>query len=183
MTTYSDIRYDLQTGDIVLFSGTSLMSRVVQVATKSKWSHVGLVVYSIVWDTVFLFEAVKSGVGLIQLSRKVREYDGEVWVRKLTLDTAADFNVQYNVCRSMPAFVREMSDKPYERHITDFAAAQYRWLQDDDNDLCSLFCSELVAEFCRRLDLLPESKPSDSYKPDWFAGEAGELFDEMVQVK
>ena len=34
---------DLQTGDIVLYSGTRLWSRVIRAFSKSKWSHVGIV--------------------------------------------------------------------------------------------------------------------------------------------
>lgn len=35
---------DLQTGDIVLYSGTRLWSRVIRAFSRSKWSHVGMVV-------------------------------------------------------------------------------------------------------------------------------------------
>jgi len=34
---------DLQTGDIVLYSGTRLWSRIIRAFSKSKWSHVGIV--------------------------------------------------------------------------------------------------------------------------------------------
>ena len=34
---------DLQAGDIVLYSGTRLWSRVIRAFSKSKWSHVGIV--------------------------------------------------------------------------------------------------------------------------------------------
>ena len=35
---------DLQTGDIVLYSGTRLWSRVIRAFSKSKWSHVGIII-------------------------------------------------------------------------------------------------------------------------------------------
>lgn len=41
---YSDIRHNLCTGDIVLFSGAGMVSNVIKWATRSKWSHVGMVI-------------------------------------------------------------------------------------------------------------------------------------------
>lgn len=35
---------DLQTGDIVLYSGTRLWSRIIRAFSRSKWSHVGMIV-------------------------------------------------------------------------------------------------------------------------------------------
>ena len=41
--TYSEIRPSLRSGDLLLCSGTSWFSRLIQAATGSEWSHVGLI--------------------------------------------------------------------------------------------------------------------------------------------
>jgi len=56
-------------GDIIIFSGKSLISRAIQKFTKSKWNHVG-----IVYDTnekyVVLAEAIYNGFKLKKYSKK-----------------------------------------------------------------------------------------------------------------
>ncbi len=94
---YDNIRSTLNTGDIVLFSGTGIISKTIQVVSKSKWSHVGMVIRDNEWDMLLLWESTtlskvkdvesrsqKQGVALRPLSARVRDYSaGRVAFRQL----------------------------------------------------------------------------------------------------
>jgi len=43
MPKYTEVRDNLNTGDIVLFSGKGGISTAIKLFTHSKWSHVGMV--------------------------------------------------------------------------------------------------------------------------------------------
>lgn len=71
MTTYSDIRTTLESGDLALYTTTSgLGGALVQLGTHSKYNHVGVI--WVISGRVFLLEAtLTSGVRMIPLSRQL----------------------------------------------------------------------------------------------------------------
>ncbi|HHC11456.1 MAG TPA: hypothetical protein ENK79_02335 [Campylobacterales bacterium] len=88
LMSYNTIKNDLKYGDIVLFSGDSLGSGIIQVSSLSKWSHVGIVYQEASTNKdVMLLEAVpKYGVRLISLGEKIINYDGQIAIRSLSID-------------------------------------------------------------------------------------------------
>ncbi len=77
--SYQDeLRPLLQTGDLLLCSGTGLFSELIRQATDSPWSHVGLIVRVDAIDRVMLMESVEThGVRTLPLSRYLLDYDQE----------------------------------------------------------------------------------------------------------
>ena len=80
MKTYSQIKNQLKSGDVILFNGPSLESKIIEWTDKSPYSHVGMVVrvpeYSepLLWESspIEKFEdkikkAPSSGVHLVNL--------------------------------------------------------------------------------------------------------------------
>ena len=94
---YAQLREQLKTGDLVLFSGRSWAARLVRGFTGSRWSHVGLVVRLPEHpQTPLLWEATRAskvqdivqgcafdGVQLVSLDDRVAGYQGLVAVRRL----------------------------------------------------------------------------------------------------
>ena len=75
MMNYSEIRPLLCSGDLLLCSGTSWFSRLIQAATGSEWSHVGLILRMERLDRVMLLESVESiGVRAVPLSCYFENY-------------------------------------------------------------------------------------------------------------
>lgn len=71
------VRPKLRTGDLLFCSGSYWPSRLIQLATKSTWSHVGLVVRLESFDRVLLLESVESaGVRFAPLSKYLHDYKG-----------------------------------------------------------------------------------------------------------
>ncbi|MDP1826387.1 MAG: YiiX/YebB-like N1pC/P60 family cysteine hydrolase [Archangium sp.] len=113
----------VQSGDVVLQASTSERSALIRKASRSPYSHVGVI--EVAKDGVFVIEAVQP-VSRTPLSKWVKRGEGG-WVTVLRakgLDVAARNRV-------VTAAKKELG-KPYD--------ARYRW--DDER----LYCSELVVK-------------------------------------
>ena len=74
---YRKYRDKMQNGDVIAFHGEDIGSKVIQRFTKSKYSHVGLVIKLLELDVkrVFIAESILTGgVVLLPLSRKLLNY-------------------------------------------------------------------------------------------------------------
>ncbi len=182
MAKYETIRKNIKTGDIVLFSGKGAISHGIKLFTLSKWSHVGMVLQLPDSDTVFLWESTtlanladaidgtkKKGVQLVLLSDRLKSYKGDASVRHLK-----GITVDKNKYKTLMAFRKEVRNRPYEKSELELIKSAYDgpWGHNEE-DLSSLFCSELVAEAYQRLRLLPDDVPSNEYTPKDFTEEKG----------
>lgn len=178
ITQYSSIRAELKTGDIVLFSGKSAFSNIIKYGTMSKWSHVGLVLnipeydFLTVWEATTLNNIVDldtqtptKGVQLVPLSDRVQKYSGDISIRQLR---GADLPA--SAVADLMRLRKALRGKPYERGKMELFKAAYDGPCGDNNeDLSSIFCSELVAEAYQSLGLLEENTPSSEYTPGDFS--------------
>lgn len=75
---YASVRGRLQNGDVLICSGTGIFSTMIQGATESVWSHVGLILRVPSIDRVMLLESVEPvGVRTIRLSKYLDDYDNQ----------------------------------------------------------------------------------------------------------
>jgi len=177
-TLYSDIRNDLKTGDLVLFSGRAKFSKLIRFATCSRWSHCGLIVKLPEYDFVTVWESttlsniedlatneLTKGVQLVALSDRVAKYNGEIAIRKLEGDTLTS-----TALMKLMNLRAQLKGKKYERSKMELFKAAYDGpLGHNSEDLSSVFCSELVAEAYQALGLVSEVKSSNEYTPADFS--------------
>lgn len=77
VVAYDRIRPAIHTGDLLLCSGSSDFSRLIQRCTDSFWSHVGFVIRAQAVDRLLLMESVESvGVRPVSLRSYVEDYCG-----------------------------------------------------------------------------------------------------------
>ena len=75
-TPYGELRPQLRSGDVLLCSGTGVFSTLIQRATRSVWSHVGLILRVDSIDRVMLLESLEPiGVRTVRLSKYLTDYD------------------------------------------------------------------------------------------------------------
>jgi len=144
----------------------------------SKWSHVGMVIKIPEYDFVTVWESTtlsnirdldtgkaNKGVQLVPLSARVDKYSGGMSIRRL------EGGVLHN--KSINQLMRlreELKGKRYERGKMElFKALWDGKFGLNEEDLSSIFCSELVAEAYQRLGLLTERIPSNEYTPADFS--------------
>jgi hypothetical protein len=73
---YGEYRTTIKDGDILLYEGLNLASRVIRWATRSRYSHAGIAVW---WnDRLMVMEAVGRGVSVTPLSSNIKHYHGHV---------------------------------------------------------------------------------------------------------
>lgn len=183
---YDDIRSQLKTGDILLFSGKGGISEGIKFFTVSKWSHVGMVYrFSDPNDpkgSVFCWESttlsnladadtgkLTKGVQRVELSERLERCFAagyEISVRSLSSPLSD------NMIRVLNDFRHEVSGRPYEKDKIELMKSAYDGIfGGNKEDLSSLFCSELVAEAYQRMGLLTEKLPSNEYTPKNFSSE------------
>ena len=171
---------ELQTGDLILFSGRTFAARLVQFFTGSYWSHVGIVLRLPEYGNVpLLWEATRAskladihrgeifdGVQLVSLAEKLASYPGEVVVRRLVGTETA-----HRRYRRIKPLVRQWCALPYCNFVMKQVTAWWRgheavpWQRGG-------FCSEFVAEVYKHLQLLPPDKRSMDYVPRDFSPDA-----------
>ncbi|MBX3708185.1 MAG: hypothetical protein KIT56_06225 [Gammaproteobacteria bacterium] len=94
---YKDLRHTIQSGDILLCSGSSVFSTLIQKATNSIWSHVGFVLRVDSIERIMVLESVESiGVRTIPLSNYVKNYNatGKGYEGRLMLARHQDVRVE-----------------------------------------------------------------------------------------
>jgi hypothetical protein len=136
---YGDMRSQLKTGDILLFSGEGGISNGFKFFTVSKWSHVGMVYrFNDPLDakgSVFCWESTKlgnvqdadtgrltKGVQRVELSERLERCfaDGyEIGVRPLS-GTLSD-----DMIRALDEFRHEVRGRPYERDKIELLKSVY----------------------------------------------------------
>jgi len=172
---YQEIRDHMLPGDIIAFAGTAPISHLVQLATLTNISHVGIVCHATVsYHGELIIEIVESvkqgthpetgqlitGVTRNRLSTKIRNYDGNAWWLPLSHATRAklDYTAAIDFLLSviglpydMPQALLSVFDllDPIQR-IT-YAAEDYS----------AFFCSELAAAALKAGKVLPDINASE----------------------
>ena len=189
--SYDEIRPELKTGDVLLFSGKGFVSWSIKFGSyfgrifrrkrsgRPRWSHVGMIVRN--ESGVFLYESTTlstvkdtltgrkvQGVQLVLLSERLRGYKGKVALLagpRLPEGSEA-------VLRHMR---QEFKGTPYEESKLELLRSLVDIGRENKADTSSMFCSELVATAYQRMGFsgsFPD--PANEYIPSDF--EEMELF-------
>jgi hypothetical protein len=142
---YPEARKQIQTGDVLLFRGTSAVSRVIRWGSRSHYSHAGLAAW---WgDRLIVFQAVSHGAQVVPVSSAVDAYDGQVdwWVPKEEVRVDPELLLNHAV---------DMLGRSYAFHgVLDLmwrmALRRFKGLPDPKTAPKELFCSQYVS-YCYR---------------------------------
>jgi hypothetical protein len=144
------LRERLQTGDILLCSGSGVFSDLIQQATDSPWSHVALIVRLDAIDRILLFESVETfGVRTVPLSRYLTDYEqGRPYPGGLAVvrhRTFASVTSAHQVQRMLQFAVDHFGNAYNHLQIVRIAARILGNSQGKDASLKAFICSEYVA--------------------------------------
>lgn len=140
---YKLYRDRIKDGDILLYKGKSLLSKIIRLLTKSEYSHAGIAVW---WnDRLMVLEAVGKGVILTPMSKNLKHYKGTVhW---FTSKKAIPYTKRLN----MVQFAQQELGKEYSKW--KLIVFGYKLLFGKDRDkkdkfrkTNSLVCSHYVAQ-------------------------------------
>lgn len=182
---------DYSTGDIILFDGDYIVSRIIDRVIHSQWSHVGIVIK----DPTFLFNSEKKegvflyesdgkeledidsgsklfGVQMVDLEKKINSYSGTVAHRKLTWNKSPEY-----IETVLHTVYNTTYHKEYDWNIIDLIDPLiYKkfWIIDkifhvDHRQTNRFFCSSFVAYIYTQLGLLPKTTEWSLIYPQFFA--------------
>jgi len=194
---YSNLKNNLKTGDIILFSGTGIQSFEAKCGTCSPFSHIGMIIRSShlnkneqKGNKLFLWHApaqtlpfapdqltnqIKDGPQLNKLYPALCRASGKIYLRKIKKNGRSS-SLMSNTSLGDPfesgllAYMKRAQPKSYEKNIKELILSAYDgpWGENEQN-LTSYFCSELVAETYKVMGLLSSNEPSNEYVPSDFA--------------
>jgi hypothetical protein len=136
--TYKILRPDIQTGGFILYKGYGNVSRAIMLFTE--WSHISIIVrfelYKELRNRIFVVEAVGKGLRPYLLSKKVQEYNGEMYLCQPEGLTQG----QRDIIRGF-AWVEACMGKPY-----DYKTFLKMALSHAHPDIRAYICSEIATQ-------------------------------------
>lgn len=185
--TYSEIRGQLKTGDLVLFGGKGRISSLIKRFTRSPYSHVGMIIRTelgvLLWESttlsnvedVFTGKAHK-GPQVVMLSDRIRTYEGEIYVRPIR-ESLAPVEIE-----ALHEFRHEIAGRPYEVSEIELIRAVMDIGPDQKEDLSSIFCSEQVVEAFQRMGRISERYSSNEFTPHDLGTDFRGIFGDVVEL-
>lgn len=177
---------ELETGDIVLFSGNYFLSHIVEYFTNSIYSHVGVILKNpnlgdATFKGIYLLESeredtpdpennrIKKGVQIINLEEKIKKYKGRIYVRKLHCTRDKKF---YEKIIQIHSAVHNI---PYDLHPIDWIKAYYQLDIGNTQKQNTYWCSALVSYVYVELGFLDKNLPWTLLSPQDLSSSSNKL--------
>ena len=123
--TYPSLRHEIRSGDILLCSGSSVFSSLIQTATRSIWSHVAFILRIDAIDRIMILESVESiGVRTVPLSHYIYNYDGTGKAYPGRLMLARHHDVKQENISNLSRFAVDLLGYPYNAEEIAHIAAR-----------------------------------------------------------
>lgn len=175
---FDQLAPQLQTGDIVLFGGTTPVSAIIDAITHSKYSHIGMVIRatgSTGKDGLTLWQSFEPEGGVVVDSLETfvsgypeREAGATVAARLLSVDRSPA------MLQGLADYIPEAMGKPFPGFAEWFVnyISGCLGVEGPQN---SFYCSELIAQTYMAMGLLKAWPLATVYTPGRFSEEAYDL--------
>lgn len=191
----------LDTLDIVLFTGTGIISKVLEYFGQSKYSHVGVILKNPKFlnenleDGLYLLESssnntpdveddvLKIGVQIHKLEDVLREFSkNSVYIRKVHCKRDDDFY------KRLTDIHKKIHNKPYDLNIFDWISAEYNLNKEIlpsqiYKQTNSFWCSALVSYIFYELGLLKEDINWSIIAPREFSSTEGKYLTFLCDIE
>lgn len=186
MKNYDEYRPKIKTGDVIAFSGNSLVSKIIKWKTGSPYSHVGIVLdvnmggaigQSILFiESTILNNAADlkhlefiKGVQMHFLSKRLESYDGSAWWLPLQEELLP------HQTHNIQSWLRQIHNEKVKYDAIQALGAGmdfFDWFPgiENEKDFSSLFCSELVTKALQVAGLIDDNINASEQTPADVAG-------------
>jgi len=150
ISQYEEVRLQIKNGDVFMYTGKKIHSRLVSWLTRSPYSHAGIAVW---WnERLMVMEAVMRGVRIAPLSRNIYQHKGNVEWFSSKKEISDEDRLR------MVIFTQEELGKSYARWKTALFGLKIllnRNLSRKDQLRMEnkLFCSQYVAQIYNSIGL------------------------------
>jgi uncharacterized protein YycO len=151
-----------ESGDLMLFKSKSFLAKTWRTLAQQSYDHVALVICYL--GSAFIIEALKdTGVRYSPIDKALldewKQCYSKVVYRRLACPRTEAFQ------STIVTNLRKWVGRPYELTMKKLTKTQ----SEVNSDYKNFFCSQLVAAFYKKLDLLPVEISACSYWPSSFA--------------
>ena len=179
--TYEQYRSQMKTGDLIAFSGNAGFSNVIKWATRSPYSHVGIVVKcnlgSGFGDSILVMESTLQtsvldannktaikGIQMHWLSKRIDLYSGSVYWLGLKKPIAPAKKAE------MESWLRKTHNEKVPYDYVQIYNAAIDWFDEvglsNQPEFSSIFCSELVAKALQIAGVIDSNLNASEQTPD-----------------
>ncbi len=200
LTPWSDVVGGIQTGDLLLSSGSGTEDAIIEDVTGGPFSHAGMLTRSspsaapLFWEEDLLGRAFDPRThdthggaqlgGALTIAQKMIQNEMRVFYVRLVWDRPDDLDAEIDtILDDLDEHLPFMLGWHGDEMAFDYFEGHYLhrlWHPD------RMFCSELVAATLQRLGLLSDREPPNYYSPSSFtpdlALEFGARFTEPVEL-
>lgn len=191
MNTLDQLEQTLRTGDILLcddlqYGSWGLFSWLIKFATKSDFSHIGMIVKdpdftetplkgTFVWTSGISDvpdpedKQKKFGVQFIPFKHFIQTYGGKIFLRRIHFELPEEYHTIFNT-NILKQIHQVVYDKPYDVVITDWIEA-YCKKDPKPQKTSRFFCSALIGYIYTKLTLLDENTDWSILYPNFFSSE------------
>ena len=174
----------LNTGDLILFNEKkSIISRLIEYFTNSKFSHIGIVIKNPDFtpeklEGYYLLESgyseyskdaednvYKLGAQLKRLDVAMKDYNGDIYYRKLHCERNEEFYEKIKKAHSV------LHNKPYNLNAWDWIKSLFDLKIGNEQKLNCFFCSALCAYVYTQLGFLNKDTDWTIIRPRDFSTE------------
>lgn len=163
---YSEFRDNVNSGDLFFASGNYLVSKAIQKATSSVWSHVGILFNLKSINRILLLESVEDmGVRFAPLSKYLSDYsDGQPYDGRCAIARCSEMTD--TLSRGVASFGIEELTRPYDKEEIGRILARISLGLGKRKDDREYICSELVYECFRSSGITFPYNTKDFISPD-----------------
>ena len=187
----AEMRCKLKTGDLLLcddleYKSWGLLSWVIKFATKSDFSHVGMIVVDPEFTNVSLKgtyvwtsgisdvpdpedNTKKFGVQFVPYDHFITTYGGKIYVRRIEFESIEEYNKIFNF-EKLKEIHKVVYDKPYDIVVTDWIEA-YCKKDPHPQKTSRFFCSAFIGYIYTKLTLFDEELDWSILYPSYFSSE------------
>jgi len=169
LTSYYELYDVIQDGDILMYSGEDDVSKIIQKATQSMWSHVGILFKIEPWKRLMLIESVENmGVRLIPLSRYIqnieREEEEEEFYARLII--ARHQQLKPEMIHRLINYSIDLITRPYDIEEIMQIMERLRTGQGKMKRDRAYMCSEMVYECYHKIGIELNHHPFGFISPE-----------------
>ena len=150
---YARLRSMIKDGDIILFHGTGIISKIIQFCDKAYYNHVGIVFDKC--GALYIVDANENGVQADRLSHRINKYSngGDFTIVK-PLATNAD--IQFALSRLLRRSDSKTIKYDFMNGIKELFNRRFGSSLKVDLDESHDICSDFVSTYQLELDMLNE---------------------------
>lgn len=187
---YDEVKDVLKTGDLILFHGLRLSSKIDEVLVESQWSHVGMVIRPediginfseklLLWESNTLVNLEDVELNESKIGPMLVDFEQRL-ITDVKDKNDNEFKIRYNTCdiskemlEKLKLFIEKVHLDTFPKTDSDLRTEVFEGRiigKTVNND--EYFCSKLIADTYIHMGLLTEKYPANSYEPKDFSSAA-----------